>query len=166
MPQPRIRRYHHNTCISVYMLLGSIVALNFIVMHQLGARQHLSHAFMSSRNLPSFDQSSNAMENQRREITISMSTVPARASVHANQGSLASCEDKATTHTNQACVRNKNVYKSIQQPSENRSQINTPTWIDFVTNLASLWKGLGSQDGPKLAPNRFKNDSPNPSKKL
>ena len=34
-----------------------------------------------------------------------------------------------------------------------------------MTNLASLWEGLGSQDGPKLAPNRFKNDSPNQSKK-
>ena len=34
-----------------------------------------------------------------------------------------------------------------------------------MTNLASLWEGLGSQDGAKLAPNRFKNDSPNPAKK-
>ena len=39
----------------------------------------------------------------------------------------------------------------MQQPSENRSRINTPTWIDFVANLASFWEGFGSQDGPKLA---------------
>ena len=53
----------------------------------------------------------------------------------------------------------------IQHPSKNNSQINAPILIDFRTNLALYWEGLGGQDGAKMAPNRFKNRSQNRSKK-
>ena len=50
-----------------------------------------------------------------------------------------------------------------QHPSKNSSQINTPTCIDFGADLAPFWKGVGGQDGAKLAPNRSKNRSSNRS---
>ena len=36
-----------------------------------------------------------------------------------------------------------------QHPSENSSQINTPTWIDFGANLAPFWEGLGAKMKPR-----------------
>ena len=56
-------------------------------------------------------------------------------------------------------VEVKNQSKCCQEPFKNNSQINTPTCIDFGTNLAPFWEGLGGQVGTKLAPNRSKSRS-------
>ena len=52
----------------------------------------------------------------------------------------------------------KNQQNFSQDPINNSSQTNTPTCIDFGTNLAPFGEGVGSQDGAKLAPNRSKID--------
>ena len=59
----------------------------------------------------------------------------------------------------------KNQPKWCQEPFKNNSQINTPTCIDFGTNLPPFWEGFGSQVGAKLAPNRSKSRSKKWSKK-
>ena len=62
-------------------------------------------------------------------------------------------------------VEAKNQPKWCQEPFQNSSQINTPTCIDFGTNLAPFWEGLGSQFEAKLAPDRSKSRSKKRSKK-
>ena len=48
-------------------------------------------------------------------------------------------------------------YKTIQDPSKNNPQINTPTCIDFGANLAPFWEGLESQLGVKIDANSIQN---------
>ena len=61
-------------------------------------------------------------------------------------------------------VEPKNQQKCCQEPSKNTSQINTPTCIDFGTNLAPFWEGFGSQVGAKLEQNGSKSRSQKQSK--
>ena len=52
----------------------------------------------------------------------------------------------------------KNQEQMSEDPFKNSSQINTPTWIDFGSNLVPFWEGFGMQNSHRLAPNRSKID--------
>ena len=81
------------------------MVLNFFVIYLLGAEQ--------ARRLSVRASTARLLADTKM---ISSFTALEPANIHADQASLASCEDKSKTKNNQACVRNGSVYKCFHVP--------------------------------------------------